>query len=336
MATTILLSVSTGLPILDNSCKCNHIVCDFQSLTSFMIHHDFKIHPSYRMYSVSLLLTAEQCSLVRIYHLLFNPSLLMRKWDFITQKNLLIGPSFLCTVTSCFYRTVLLFWQTHSAVAIITTIKRQNISITRTVPLCPFAGGSFLTPRPWQPAGGSHDCMGLSRLENDDPFTEHRASQICPSLYMYEDSVPFDCCVLFHPTSPYVSINSKVSSLLGASAQTLLVSVSSHQFSMLLKHPLADFQGHDLNTKWMTIQGIQTKDIQKTKRWFLPKPAHWNHLGSSENIPDAWSVPRAPAVIAECGLGLRSSQNFPDDSTMQPRWWTREIKGVMVASWKVF
>lgn len=130
MATTILLSVSMDLPILDNSCKCNHIVCDFQSLNSFMIHHDFKIHPSYSMYSVSLLLTAEQCSLVWIYHLLFNPSLLIRKWDFITQKNLLIGLSFLCTVTSCFYCTVLLFRQTHSAVAIITTIKRQNISIT--------------------------------------------------------------------------------------------------------------------------------------------------------------------------------------------------------------
>lgn len=65
-----------------------------------MFHHYFKIPPSYGMYSISLLLTAEQCSLVWIYHLLFNPSLLMRKWDFITQKNVLIGLSFLYTVTS--------------------------------------------------------------------------------------------------------------------------------------------------------------------------------------------------------------------------------------------
>ena len=122
--------------------------------------------------------------------------------------------------------------------AIITTVKMQNISITQKVPLCPFAGDSFLTPRPWQPAGGSQDCMGLSRLENDDPFTEQKASQICPLLY--ENSVPLDCCVLLHATvagSPYVSINSKVSSLLGALTQALLVSVSSHQFFMLLKAP---------------------------------------------------------------------------------------------------
>ena len=134
----------------------------------------------------------------------------------------------------------------------------QNISTTPKVPLCPFAGGSFLTPRPWQPAGGSQECMGLSRLENDDPFTEHKASQICPLLYMDKNSGPFDCCVVFHPTvagSPYVPINSKISSLLGALTQTAGLCVLPPVFHALeapscwlskawLEHQMDDHSGH--------------------------------------------------------------------------------------------
>lgn len=175
----------------------------------------------------------------------------------------------------------------------------------------------------------------LPRLENDDSLLNIGHLRSVHHCTCMRTLFTFDCCVLFHPTSPYVSINSKVSSLLGASAQTLLVSVSSYQFSMLLKCPLADFQGAWLEHQmgW-PLRAYKQKAYKGQSSDSYQSLHHWNHLGV-QNIPDAWSVPRAPAVIAECGLGLRGSQNFPDDSTMQPGD-EPEIKGVMVASWKVF
>ena len=116
------------------------------------------------MYSISLLLTAEQCSLVWIYHLLFNPSLLIRKWDFITQKNLLTGLSFLYTVTSSVSTAQFYCFDTHTQLSSgtrrATLTPRPNPQ-----PTCTHEGGQVSTksqePRPWARGEKLAPCSGL-------------------------------------------------------------------------------------------------------------------------------------------------------------------------------
>ena len=206
-----------------------------------MIHHDFKIHPSSSMYSISLLLMAEQYSLVWIYHLLFNPSLLMRKWDLITQKNFLIGLSFLYTVMSSVFTAYFYCFDKHTQLWQLSPQLRCRIFPSPKKFLCAILQ---VTPSSLPGPGNLHgtlktawdsqDCRMMILLLNRRHLRFVHCCTCMRTLFLWI------AAYYSNPTvagSPYVSINSKVSSLLGALTQALLVSVSSHQFFMFLKAP---------------------------------------------------------------------------------------------------
>lgn len=179
----------------------------------------------------------------------------------------------------------------------------QNISITQKVPLCHFAGDSFLTPRPWQPAWDSQDCMGLSRLQNDDPFTEQKASQICPLLYMYENSVPLDCCVLLQPHSCRKPIClHKFKGIFSAgrfNTGTAGLCVLTPVFHVLEGTLLLTFKGITWTPNGWPLRAYKQKAYKRQSSDSYQRPHTEITWGVKiKNIPDAWSIPRAPSVIS--------------------------------------
>ena len=180
-----------------------------------------------------------------------------------------------------------------------------------------------MTPSPLPGPGNLQNLWSLA------PFTEHKAFEIRPLLlHVWEVCSFWLLCsipsygwrkpICLHILRDLFSAGCFCTDTAGSCVLTPV----SHALEGTL---LLTFKG---TPAFRTPNGRPLRAMHTTdKAVILSKACILESPGELKKIPDAWVHPQSSCCNRSgCGLVLRSFQSFPGDSTMQPRWWTTEIK----------